>query len=561
VIDNLNKAAVAGFPYSEIGERLQAAWIGEPTQARLYADAQEAANRFRAYCLAHNLLDFSLQVEVFCQHVWPQPYSRQYLYRSYHHLIWDNVEEDNPATHDLVREWLPKLDSALLIYDTDAGYRIFLGADPHSAYALKDLCQEQVELPHSFVTTPDLGAFASGLGEAILHRTDPTASRFIAPGSTPPEIQEGNPSAILQSGYTHFHPQMLDWVAEQIATLVEEDGVKPGEIAVLAPFMSDALRFSLSERLGRVGIPSRSHRPSRALREEPAVQCLLTLAALAHPEWGIRPAKFDLAYALLQAIAGLDLVRAKLLAEIVYRVRDGKVTLGSFERIEPRVQERITYVFGERYEELRNWLENYQSGLPQELDHFLSRLFGEVLSQPGFGFHNDFAAGQHSANLIDSARNFRWGIAGSLTEDGIPPGKDYLEMVQAGVLAAQYLRAWQVQPEEAVLLAPAYTFLMLNRPVEVQFWIDAGGSGWFERLYQPLTHPYVLSRRWPAGAVWSDIDEYEADQAAMYRLALGLIRRCRGQVYLGLSTLSEQGYEQKGPLLKSLQRLLRDLEP
>jgi len=561
VIDNLNKAAVVGFPYSEIGERLQAAWIGEPAQARLYADAQEAANRFRAYCLAHNLLDFSLQVEVFCQHVWPQPYSRQYLYRSYNHLIWDNVEEDNPATHDLVREWLPKLDSALLIYDTDAGYRIFLGADPHSAYALKDLCQEQVELPHSFVTTPDLGAFASGLGEAILHRTDPEASRFTAPGSPLPEKEDGNPVAVLQSGYHHFHPQMLDWVAEQIATLVEEDGVKPGEIAVLAPFMSDALRFSLSERLGRVGIPSRSHRPSRALREEPAVQCLLTLAALAHPEWGIRPAKFDLAYALLQAIAGLDLVRAKLLAEIVYRVRDGKVTLGSFERIEPRVQGRITYVVGELYEELRNWLENYQSGLPQELDHFLSRLFGEVLSQPGFGFHNDFAAGQHSANLIDSARNFRWGIAGSLTEDGIPPGKDYLEMVQAGVLAAQYLRAWQVQPEEAVLLAPAYTFLMLNRPVEVQFWIDAGGSGWFERLYQPLTHPYVLSRRWPAGAVWSDIDEYEADQAAMYRLALGLIRRCRGQVYLGLSTLSEQGYEQKGPLLKSLQRLLRDLEP
>jgi hypothetical protein len=266
-------------------------------------------------------------------------------------------------------------------------------------------------------------------------------------------------------------------VAGEIAALVDEDGVAPGEIAVLAPFMSDALRFSLSERLMRLGIPSRSHRPSRALREEPAVQCLLTLAALAHPDWGIRPAKFDLAYALLQAIAGLDLVRAKLLAEIVYRVRDGRVTLGSFERIEPRVQERITYVFGERYEELRTWLEDYRSDLPQELDHFLSRLFGELLSQPGFGFHNDFASGQHTANLVESARKFRWGVAGGLPEDGALPGKDYLEMVQAGVVAAQYLRAWQVQPEEAVLLAPAYTFLMLNRPVEIQFWIDAGGSG------------------------------------------------------------------------------------
>lgn len=560
VIDNLNKAAVVGFPYTEIGERLRAAWIGEPAQGRLYADAQEAASRFRLYCLAHNLLDFSLQLDMFCQHVWPQLFCREYLGRSYRHLIWDNVEEDTPVAHDLMRQWLPQFDSALLIYDTDAGYRVFLGADPHSAYALKDKCLGQVEFTHSFVTTPDLRAFAGGLGKAILRGADPSASRFTAPGPSLPEGREGKPKAVLESGYHHYHPQMLDWVTEKIAALVEDEGVAPGEIAVLAPFMSDALRFSLSERLSRLGIPSRSHRPSRALREEPAVQCLLTLTALAHPDWGLRPAKFDLAYALLQAIDGLDLVRAKLLAEIVYRVRDGKVTLGTFERIEPRMQERITYVFGERYEELRAWLEKYQDGLHQELDHFLSRLFGELLSQPGFGFHNNFAAGQHTANLIESARKFRWGVASDLAEDGIPLGKDYLAMVQAGVVAAQYLRAWQAQPEEAVLLAPAYTFLMLNRPVEVQFWIDAGSWGWFERLYQPLTHPYVLSRRWTVGAVWSDIDEYEADQAALYRLALGLIRRCRGRIYLGLSALSEQGYEQQGPLLKALQRLLRETE-
>ncbi len=45
--------------------------------------------------------------------------------------------------------------------------------------------------------------------------------------------------------------------------------------------------------------------------------------------------------------------------------------------------------FGERYERLRLWLEEYRQGKPAELDHFLSRLFGEVLSQPGYGFHDD----------------------------------------------------------------------------------------------------------------------------------------------------------------------------
>jgi hypothetical protein len=112
-----------------------------------------------------------------------------------------------------------------------------------------------------------------------------------------------------------------------------------------------------------------------------------------------------------------------------------------------------------------------------------------------------------------------------------------------------------------VLLAPAYTFLMSNRPVDVQFWLDVGGRGWWERLYQPLTHPYVLSRRWPPpgedDAVWSDADEVAARRDALYRLTLGLIRRCRRHVYLGLSELGEQGNEQKGPLLQAIQRVLR----
>ena len=138
-------------------------------------------------------------------------------------------------------------------------------------------------------------------------------------------------------------------------------------------------------------------------------------------------------------------------------------------------------------------------------------------------------------------------------------GQEYVEMVQDGVVAAQYIRSWQLQPEDAVLLAPAYTFLMSNRPVDYQFWLNAGGRGWWERLYQPLTHPYVLSRHWSSNEVWTDADEFETRQEALHRLTLGLIRRCRRKIYLGLSELGEQGYEQQGPLLQAIQRVLRRL--
>jgi hypothetical protein len=580
IIDNLNKAAVVGFPHTEIGQRLKAAWGGETGRERIYDQAQICANRFRRYCLDHNLLDFSLQVEVFIEHLWPRPICRDYLLETYTHLIVDNVEEDTPVAHDLLRAWLPHATSALVIYDQEAGYRRFLGADPESGYALREACSERVVFSESFVTSSAMRALGGRLARGLKHERRDVAHEGDAEAAR----------SALAFEHRRYYPQMLDWVAEAVAALVHEQGVPPGEIVILAPFLSDVLRFSLRNRLEALEVPSRSHRPSRALRDEPATHCLLTLAAIAHPEWKIAPSRFDVAYALMQAIDGMDLVRAQLLAQIVYRKQDDEPRLSSFDQINLDMQERLTFVLGGRYEDLRAWIvgqggegageqggegaeerrsrgaeerrsrgaEEQRSG-GEAFDHFLSRLFGEVLSQAGYGFHRDYDAGEVAANLIESVRKFRWATqdAAGVDDNSVPLGKEYSEMVEEGVIAAQYVRSWRLQPEDAVLLAPAYTFIIRNQPVDYQFWLNVGGSGWWERLYQPLTHPYVLSRRWPRDTVWTDTNEVRVRQEALYSLALGLIRRCRRKIYLGLSELGEQGYEQKGPLLQAVQRVLR----
>ena len=64
----------------------------------------------------------------------------------------DNLEEDIPALHDILRTWVPHTELALLIYGHDAGFRLFLGADPAQAGTLKELCDQQVTLTEFFVT-------------------------------------------------------------------------------------------------------------------------------------------------------------------------------------------------------------------------------------------------------------------------------------------------------------------------------------------------------------------------------------------------------------------------
>jgi hypothetical protein len=117
--------------------------------------------------------------------------------------------------------------------------------------------------------------------------------------------------------------------------------------------------------------------------------------------------------------------------------------------------------------------------------------------------------------------------------------------------------SWRDELADAVFIAPAYTYLMRNRPVEVQFWLDVGSNGWWERLDQPLTHPYVLSRNWQPGDTWTDDHENLHQRDRLRRLMLGLVRRCKRQVYLGISDLGEQGFEQRGPMLNVFQQVLR----
>ncbi|MFQ5421412.1 MAG: ABC transporter permease, partial [Anaerolineae bacterium] len=150
ILDNLNKAAFVGFPHTEIGARLSAAWVDGTQQRRIYVDVQTCASRFREYCLQNNLLDFSLVLHLFSEHLWPSPLCYEHLTGRYRHLLADNVEEDTPVTHDILLQWLPDFESALLICDWEAGFRMFLGADPDSALRLRDFCPRKETLAQSF---------------------------------------------------------------------------------------------------------------------------------------------------------------------------------------------------------------------------------------------------------------------------------------------------------------------------------------------------------------------------------------------------------------------------
>jgi hypothetical protein len=544
ILDNLNKSALSGISLDEITQRLINAWVGDKkeNQINVYQDAQTCAEKFRSYCFENNLLDYSLQMEIFSNYLWQNPICRDYLTKQYTHLIYENLEEDPPKIHKIVDEWLPYFQSAVLVHDLSGGFRLFMGADPINAGNLKSGCTIHAHFDQKLVISEPIQAI----------------QQLVQNRQFQEEQQLDYTKNIIKHGYDvsihKFVPQMLGWIAETAVQEIEEHQYAPGDIVILSPFVSDSLFFSLGNRIEALGYKLTTHRPSRSLKDESATRMMLTFARLAHPEWALPVTQHALRTAFMQSITDQNLLIADRLSRIAFNVRENR--LNPFNNIKAEIQEQITYQVGERFETLRQWIDDYQQSPPMYLDSFIGKMFGELLSQPGFTLHQNFPSATVISRLMTSIKNFRWVNQSIFDENPIQIGKAYLQMVERGILAASTYEEIN-QDQQQIMLLPAYTYLSGGYHAKVQFWLDPGNPSWAERLYQPLTHPYVLSPNWPLDKPWTHLDEKQHQIRTLYRIINGLLLKCSNKVYFCISKVNEQGLELKGPMLAVLQDIFR----
>ncbi len=558
LIDNLNKAALVGFDHGDVYRRLRGAWTGDSDHVNYYWQAQECINKFREYCLAHNLLDFSLTTEVYHRHLLHRPAYQRYFRSQYRHLLVDNLEENVPVAQGFVAWAKEQCASSVLVHDEGGGYRIFLGADAEGAAKLASRGDEVLAFDRLLGAREEVVAFSNALRRTL----GVEALGQCGDGS----LQD----AVVDQDAGRYWISMIRWVAERAAALVEE-GVAPADIAIVAPYVSEVMRFAIEEELRKSKVDVYLLRPSTPLCDDPVVRGLLVLTLLAHPQWhihiqgqGYRPPPADVALALEVALANLDPIRARRLADMAYSFEEGTlVDLSGEEEGGPshsdlgRLWEQVGYQVREPYEALRAWLEAYRQDEREPLDVFLSTLFGDVLSRSGYGFYAEPDRARAFGRLVESTAKFHAAVGFDEVLEETKVAREYVELVLGGIASAEYLLDWpEASSEGAVILAPAYTYLSRDIRSDYQFWIDLGSDGWSNRPNQPLTHPYVLSRHWPVGQPWRDIEEEQAKREALGRVLLGLAARCRKGVYLAFSDLDIGGVEQSSRLERAIVSVL-----
>ncbi len=511
LLDNMNKAAINRYPLDQALERLTLAWNGEAERLDLYRLASGIVNQYREYLLERNLLDISLTLDCFGTDILGEEEFIDRYTSKCQHLLVDNFEESVPLSTDFVQQTIGTSFSSRVVFDTNAGYRRFMGIDQLGAISVAEGLDKTIELdvpePQEWQTVTfgkQLSA-SLGFGEAIIDREASTAVKGFV--------------------FERYRTEMIASVVAKISDLLKQ-GIRPDEIALVAPYVDGVLEFNLARRLDDAEVPFSIIRRYEKLKNDLFVRASLSIAQLVNPSWQVVLDFYSLREALGVFIPGIDTVRAELLARIALDSKS-KI-LNSIDEFTAAQIDRIGSANVEAYENLREWIDEVKSRNLDSLEEFMRTLFGDQLNR-----HPERERmGNKIRTVIDSARKFS-DVAAYMEIDKKELGKAYIEMIYEGVVASPNPEIDRnIQSANLLLFAPVYSFLLTDKVVKYQFWLDVGSMGWWEPIHQSLTNSHVLSRAWKVGEKWTDDKDIENRNNTLHRLITGLCRRCSDGIYL-----------------------------
>jgi hypothetical protein len=529
LIDNLNLAAVSKIPLEKAFVRLRLLGaVGGAEKQAAFRDAIELMKRFRENCLQNRSIDYSLMVELYNDILFSDERYLARLHDSYHYLIVDDIDETVPVAQDLIVDFLKKAKGVFLAYNPRGGHTDFFGAYPEGVEKnILPLCMVQEQKNENF--EGDMEVFASSLEGILRGKTADVKSMALLSGQIVEDLRGA----------------MLEEVANRITKLVES-GTKPGEIAVISPFVDKVLEFDLGHRLAERGIELEGLSRSRRLLDQPFAQAMVTLAALCHRQWQI-----SLNYSALVQCMGLllelDPIRAGLLAE---RIMKNDNNLPDID--EEGLRDRIGYRNAEKYQELYEWVKSREGQEDADLRLLFQQIFAELLA-PLSPEKEDLLAVRQ---VLDSATKVHKALE-RYHGDAEDVDRCFIDLVQKGTLAADMLHRPKVERDK-VILTTALNFVLNPNiaAVDYQFWVDIGSRYWMRGIAKELTNPWVLSRRWSKGMVWDDGLDQKIRVERLARLIRGLLCKCEKGIYIAHSQLSSQGFEQDGILLEAFEVLM-----
>ncbi|GAB6136889.1 PD-(D/E)XK nuclease family protein [Halanaerobaculum tunisiense] len=520
LIDNLNYAAMNDLSFTEIEDRLMAWANNDQTKKETFQASLEVMNWFRDLCLKERCLDYSLVIDLYNQYLLATSEYYQELAKRYNYLLVDDSEQLVPTAQDLVLQLNQEVDQTYIAYNPEAGFGRFFGSAPKlAADNFRAMADEVVELEESHTAAPEARELADQLASQILAGERLASSDFI-----------------IDWIETELRGAMITNICQEVEELIEA-GVKPGEIALVAPYTDKVLEFTLENHCQEQDYELLNLTQNRLLLENRFAQALIVMTVLANQDWEIE-LSFSAIVQTLHLILDFDPVRSSILAEAI---QEHDLQLPAIDEVSLRSE--IGFKQAEKYEEFKDWIDQWQE---QEckLEYFFRAAFGGFLSTLAPSQEDILACRQ----LIKSVTNFKEVMQEFSQYQEEDLGVKFVEMINDGTLAAEML----FEPEdleEQLLLATPYTLLSVPYLQEVKylFLVDISSELWLLGGSKELSNPYILSRE-VEDPSWGDGISQVLKKEQLSDYLQSLLSKVTAGVYLADSSFNSRGWEQMGQL-------------
>ncbi|MFO8039607.1 MAG: recombinase family protein [Sodalinema sp.] len=551
-LDLLQLAAAAGYPCEAIGERLQEGLTPEILAEGDAEVIQELLLTWRDWCWQRGLLTYGLILELYWRYLLPDPQYQLQLRRRFLAVAADDVDDYPGICHELFEMFLSLPRPGLFTFNPEGKIRLGLNADPDRLEDICGCCEQVIDLDSQRPHSPGLLA---ELAEPMLELALNPTYLMQLPASVP-------------SLETVARSQLLRRVGQEIAEIVQQRGVSPAEIAIIAPGLDAIARYSLRHILEGYGIPVHPLQVQRPLVSQPRVRAVLTLLPFFYGGLGRRINR-DLVAEMLVILSrnphnvedvedfedderlpfrlrlDIDPVRGGLLADACYQPNPDWPQLlpaQSFPGCD-----RLGYRATVAYEKIRDWIEGMRSQLqgatPLSPLVVLDRIVNDFLWYP------DLADDQREAlrELLETAAHF-WQVEERVGGDRPAAAAvgEFLSLLQTGTVTANPYPLKQRHPP-AVTLSTIYQYRSHRLSHRWHFWLDIGSPLWLQGGAAVLFAAPIFerSRSLPYDAEARQQD----DEARLKRILKDLLARVDEQVVLCHSDLAVNGQEQTGPLL------------
>ncbi|MEM6647115.1 MAG: hypothetical protein AAF730_12780 [Bacteroidota bacterium] len=460
-------------------ERLAASWTEE-------TPVQEALAAFADRCRRFNLIDFATLAGTAA--LGAPPDALVFAYR---------VDEWPPVALQMLSRWMHGGTACIAIADPHGGTRFRLGVDARFTATWRKQVAD--------VKSADPNPTARGrLADEIV--------RLMAdPDGTP------HPDAThaLRGHLTdRKRPRLFRAVAGAVRSALNL-GTVPEDIALIAPYIDGASQVLLADAFDRAQIPMAFARRQQRLTASADVRAVRTVCALLAPDAFAPPHPDDLALTLHRLVPYLDLLRARLLVDLLFEPESGVLRDTSVLRKKDtvRLSERQHTDYNTLLYRLR----------PRSGEVTLTGLLDAAIA----AFPDTYHAGPSVQSLRDAAARFL-DLADAL---GVPERyrlQRFFDTLDAGFLAP----ATRGTPSGQVIAYSIDGFLREERAVAVQVWLDVQAPAWMPTPYAAFMNRATLSASWLGDAGWEASDEraWRYDQAA--RRVRSLLDRCTDGVYV-----------------------------